>query len=104
MTKETRGERERSEGDLDRGNVSATGCRLASEIQNWLLRRVGDVHAARNKPAGGCWWTNGGERSTQNGKEEKKSREEAGIATRRLFDASIAISGPSFAGVSFVVS
>lgn len=66
---------ERPEGDLDRGNVSATGCRLASEIQNWLLRRVGDVHAARNKPAGGCRWTNGGERSTQNGKEEKKSRE-----------------------------
>lgn len=54
---ENRGNERRTEeiggGITIGGNISATGCRLASEIQSWLLRRVGDVHTARNKPAGG---------------------------------------------------
>lgn len=62
----------KSEGALNRGNVSATGCRLVSKIQNWLPRRVGDVHAARNKPAGGCCWTNGGGQARRTGKKRRK--------------------------------
>lgn len=65
-----RDERKKSEDHLDRGNLSATGCRLASQIRSWPLRRVGDVHAARNKPAGGCW-TNGGGRAKRERREEK---------------------------------
>lgn len=68
--RETNGKK--SEGALNRGNVSATGYRLASKIQNWLPRRVGDVHAARNKPAGGCCWTNGGGKARRTGKKRRK--------------------------------
>lgn len=68
--KETKDERKKSEGILDRENVSATVCRLTSKIQTWLLRRIGDVQAARNKTAGG--WTNGGGKARRTGKKRRK--------------------------------
>jgi len=83
----------------DRGIVSANGYRLVSEIQSWLLRRVGDVHVARNKPAGGCWWTNGGDKVRRTGKKRRKIEKRR--KDRHAPNCSVTISGFSFTEIFF---
>lgn len=93
------------EENYDRGNVS--GHRLPTGFaDSKLVSYEGSGTSVRPETnqlmaAGGPME---GAEHAQNGKEEKKSKEEAGISPRALlFDTSIVISGPSFTEVSFVM-